>query len=59
MPTFRIWYVGTDDFSVEEASSEIEACEKIGRNSQECEVERIPDENIVWETSNNSPSAAI
>jgi hypothetical protein len=58
MPTFRIWYVGTDDFSVEEASSEIEACEKIGRNSQECEVERIPDENIVWET-NNSPSAAI
>jgi hypothetical protein len=59
MPTFRIWYVGTDDFSIEEASSEIEACEKIGRNSQECEVERIPDENIVWETSADSPYAAI
>jgi hypothetical protein len=59
MPTFRIWYVGTDDFSIEEASSEIEACEKIGRNSQECEVERIPDENIVRETSADSPYAAI
>jgi hypothetical protein len=59
MATFRIWYVGTEDFSIEEASSEIEACEKIGRNSQECEVERIPDENIVWEASADSPSAVI
>jgi hypothetical protein len=54
MPTFRIWYIGTEDFAIEEARSEIEACEKTGRDSQECEVERIPAENIVWETSNNS-----
>jgi hypothetical protein len=59
MPTFRIWYVGTEDFSIEEASSEIEACEKIGRNSQECEVERIPDEKIVRQESNDSPLPAI
>lgn len=59
MPTFRIWYVGTEDFSIEDASSEIEACEKIGHNSQECEVQRIPDENIVRQESNDSPSAAI
>jgi hypothetical protein len=55
MPTFRIWYVGTEDFAIEDASSEIEACEKTGRNLQECEVERIPEENIVCETSNDSP----
>jgi hypothetical protein len=59
MPTFRIWYVGTEDFSIEEARSEIEACEKTGRNSQECEVQRIPDENIVWEATNDSPFPAI
>ena len=59
MPTFRIWYVGTEDFSIEEASSEIEACEKIGRNSQECEVERIPDEKIVWQASSSSSLPAI
>jgi hypothetical protein len=59
MPTFRIWYIGTEDFSIEEARSEVEACEKTGRDSQECEVERIPEENIVWETSNNSSFSAI
>ena len=59
MPTFRIWYVGTEDFAIEEANSEIEACKKIGRNSQECEVERIPDEDIEREANNNSPPAAI
>jgi hypothetical protein len=50
MATFRIWYIGTDDFTIEEASSELEACEKTGRNSEECEVQRIPDEDIVRES---------
>jgi hypothetical protein len=50
MPTFRIWYIGSDDFAIEEASSELEACQKTGRNSEECEVERIPDEHIVGES---------
>ena len=51
MPTFRIWYVGTEDFAIEEASSELEACRKTGRNSEECEVQQIPEENIVREAS--------
>jgi hypothetical protein len=50
MATFRIWYIGTDDFAIEEASSELEACQKTGRNSEDCEVQRIPDENIVRES---------
>jgi hypothetical protein len=49
MPTFRVWYVGTEDFAIEEASSELEACRKTGRNSEECEVQQIPEENIVRE----------
>ena len=47
MPTFRIWYVGTRDFSIEEANSEWEACEKTGRRAEECEVQVIPEEHIV------------
>jgi hypothetical protein len=59
MPTFRIWYIGTEDFSIEEASSELEACQKTGQNSEECEVQQIPEENIVRETRSDSPPAAI
>jgi hypothetical protein len=59
MPTFRIWYVGTEDFAIEEASSELEACRKTGRNSEECEVQQIPEENIVRETPSDSLCAAI
>ena len=47
MATFRIWYIGTEDFAIEDASSEWEACAKAGRDSQECRVQRIPDEVIV------------
>jgi hypothetical protein len=49
MATFRIWYIGSDDFVIEEASSEWEACRKAGLDSQECRVQRIPDEVIVSE----------
>jgi hypothetical protein len=59
MPTFRIWYVGTEDFAIEEASSELEACQKTGRNSEECEVQRIPEENIVGKMRSDSLAAAI
>jgi len=59
MPTFRIWYIGTEDFSIEEASSELEACQKTGRDSEECEVQKIPDENIVWEMRSDSLVSAI
>jgi hypothetical protein len=59
MPTFRIWYIGTEDFAIEEARSELEACEKTGRDSQECEVERVPEEIILREASNDSPFPAI
>ena len=51
MATFKIWYVGTTDFAIEEASSEKEACAKAGRESQECRVQRIPEEHIVRELS--------
>jgi hypothetical protein len=50
MPTFQIWYIGTDEFTIEEASSELEACQKTGRKSEECEVQRIPEEHIVRES---------
>ena len=59
MPTFRIWYIGTEDFAIEEASSELEACQKTGRNSEECEVQRIPEENIVREMQTDSLPTAI
>ena len=49
MATFRIWYIGTEDFAIEDASSEWEACTKAGWDSQECRVQRIPDEIIVTE----------
>jgi hypothetical protein len=47
MATFRIWFVGTKDFAIEEGSSEWEACRKAGLDSQECRVQRIPDDVIV------------
>jgi hypothetical protein len=49
MATFRIWYIGTENFSIEDATSEKEACEKLGWESQECRVQRIPEEVIVSE----------
>ena len=53
MATFRIWYMGTDEFSIEDATSEKAACEKLGWESQECRVQRIPDEVIVQESFAN------
>ncbi len=50
MATFRIWYIGSEDFSIEDATSEQEACEKLGWESHECRVQRIPDEIILAPT---------
>lgn len=47
MPTFKIWCVGTRECSIEEAISEREACEKTGLRADECEVQPIPEENII------------
>ena len=49
MAMFRIWYIGSEVFSIEDAIPEQEACEKLGWESQECRVQRIPDEVIVQE----------
>ena len=49
MATFRIWYLGTNECLIEDAASEKEACEKAGWESQECRVQRIPEEVIVTE----------
>jgi hypothetical protein len=47
MPTFMIWLLGTREACIEEANSAREACEKAGWESEECEVQVIPEENIV------------
>ena len=39
--------------------SGLEACRKTGRNSEECEVQQIPEENIVREMRSDSLPAAI
>ena len=51
MATYQIWHMGTDEFSIEEAMSEKEACEKLGWESQECRVRRIPDQFIVRDSN--------
>ena len=50
MPTFKIWLLGTREVSIEEADSEREACEKTGWEPEECELQLIPEENIVRDT---------
>lgn len=47
MATYRIWYLGSEDFSIEDGVTEQEACAKVGRQSHECRVQRIPEEVIV------------
>ena len=47
MATFRIWYIGTTEFSIEDGDSEKQVCEKLGWDSQECRVQQIPDEVIL------------
>ena len=51
MPTFKIWYIGTRECSIEEAGSEPEAREKAGLRADECEIHLIPEESIVGRTA--------
>lgn len=51
MPTFKIWLVGTRKVCIEEADSEREACEKTGWEPGECELQLIPEENIIRDTA--------
>jgi hypothetical protein len=49
MPTFKIWLIGTRELRIEEAKSTREACQKAGWKPEECEVQLIPEENIIRE----------
>lgn len=47
MPLFKIWPVGSTDCLIEEGRSFEEACRKAGKNLQDCEVQLIPEEQII------------
>lgn len=47
MPIFKIWHLGSKEVSIEEGSSVEEACGKAGWKSEECEVQRIPEDEIL------------
>ena len=49
MATYKIWLIGTQEMSIEEADSEREACEKTGWRATECELQVIPEQSIVRE----------
>ena len=49
MPTFKIWLIGSRELRIEEANSAQEACQKAGWKPEECEVQMIPEENIIRE----------
>ena len=49
MPMFKIWRIGSTEVGIEEANSEREACEKTGWEPEECELQMIPEENIIRE----------
>lgn len=48
MPIFKIWHWGTEKVSIEEGSSPQEACRKAGWKSADCEVEIIPEDQIIF-----------
>ena len=49
MPMYKIWRIGTREVWIEEADTIRGACEKIGWKPEECEVQMIPEENIIRE----------
>jgi hypothetical protein len=49
MPTFKIWRIGTREACIEEAETVRQACAKAGWKPEECEVQIIPEENIIHE----------
>jgi len=47
MPIFKIWHRGSKEVSIEEGISPGEACQKAGWRSEECEVQLIPENEIL------------
>lgn len=47
MPIFKIWRLASKEVSIEEGSSVEEACAKAGWKSEDCEVQAIPEEEII------------
>jgi len=47
MPIFKIWHIGSREVSIEEGSSVEEACAKAEWKSEDCEVQVIPEEQII------------
>lgn len=47
MPIFKIWRLASKEVSIEEGSSVEEACRKAGWKSEDCEVETIPEDQII------------
>lgn len=47
MPIFKIWHWGSKEVSIEGGRSVEEACAKAGWKSEECEVQVIPEAQII------------
>ncbi len=47
MPIYKIWRRGSKEVSIEEGSSIEEACDKAGWKSEDCEVQAIPEDQII------------
>lgn len=47
MPIFKIWRRASKDVSIEGGCSAAEACRKTGWRIEECEVQAIPEEQVV------------
>lgn len=47
MPIFKIWHLGSKEVSIEEGNSVEEACSKAGWRSEECEVQEIPENQVI------------
>lgn len=58
MATYKIWLVGTQEMSIEEANSEREACAKTGWKPSECELQVIPERAIIRKFERKLEAAA-
>ncbi len=47
MPIFKIWHRGSKEVSIEDGNSVEEACGKAGWKIEECEVQAIPEEQVI------------
>jgi len=47
MPIFKIWCRGSQEVSIEEGCSVEEGCRKTGWKIEDCEVQVIPEEQII------------